>query len=239
MKNKKAWPHIGTGHIMKGESTMEENLTQTQEQEPSPAPAPAPAPAPSPKRNRLPIIIVAAVVAIVAVGAIAFGVARQQAAAKAAEYKAQMREAGSEMLNGAGTFMDMMDQTMSVWYNSIHKKDDPETDPYTKNVAGRFNSDFNDSLSALWSSDSFQQQRSDAKANKETVDSLMQSIKDSPDSLEREYDAVMALYEPYGKLYEAAVNPSGNYNNYSSGALEASQDFLSKNDALKAVLPAE
>ena len=230
---------------MKGEITMEENLTPTQEQEPSPAPAPAPAPdpapapAPSPKRNRLPIIIVAAVVAIVAIGAIAFGVARQNAAKEHAEYVQKLNDAHYSMLDGAAKMEKAANLTSSVWYNAIYEKRDTETDPYTLNAIGKFVDDFNDALEALWGSDKFNAILKDIDANEVVVDDLIDGIRNPPDDLEKVYDEMLELYATYGTFMDLATAPSGSYDTYHQNVSSTDSKFMEQYNKVKALLPSE
>lgn len=61
------------------------------------------------------------------------------------------------MLLGASEAEDAGNLIKSVWYNTIYEETDSKTDKYTHSESNgfRFNKDFNDSLSALFSDSDF------------------------------------------------------------------------------------
>lgn len=112
-----------------------------------------------------------------------------------------------------------------VWYNTIYEERDSNTDKFTRS-SGHWNSDFNTSLSALFSDSSFKSDISSIKSSQDTVAALMKELNNPPDEYADAYEALRDLYEAYCDLTECAVNPSGNLQTYTSTFNAADSDFV-------------
>lgn len=121
----------------------------------------------------------------------------------------------------------------SVWYNTIYEKDDSETDKYTKTNKGKFNEDFNTSLSVLFDDENFKSSISEISNDQLKVTELMKSLKNPPNNYNDAYSGIKALYDSYVKFTNLAINPTGSYNSYSEEFSNLDKDILNKYNAIK------
>ena len=184
------------------------------------------------------VIISIAVVAVIAV--IAYGVsaikekkAQEEAAQALASYSENFDLCVSTMYLGAVSAESAGGLIHDVWYNTIYENSDSTTDPYTHSKYGRFNSDFNTSLSNLFSDSTFQSDISSIKENQDLVASQMKNLKNPPDEYSDAYNAIKELYEVYCDLTQCAVDPSGNLSSYTSTFNTADSDFAKYYKAVK------
>ena len=135
-------------------------------------------------------------------------------------YQIDLENISSDILSGAAEAEDCGNLIRDVWYNSIWKEDDSETDKYTKKN-GKFNEDFNDSLSALFSDEDFSKKIESIKNNRSEVKEQMKDMKNPPEEYEEAYDALKEYYDNYLALTNLCIDQSGNYNKYSSDFSDA------------------
>lgn len=120
-----------------------------------------------------------------------------------------------------------------VWQNTIYKKSDPDTDPYTKSESnGRyFNDDFNDSLDAFCGEKTGVVVDLDylaCKAGLLVIDYNDKDIKNPPSKYKEAYEAVLQYRDSVQSLAELVVEQDGHsYNSY----IEAYHEKVDKADA--------
>lgn len=172
-----------------------------------------------------------AVIIIVALVAAFFILKKTKEAQQKAEYEAQVSEYGdnlktvcTKMLSGASDAEYYGGLLHDVWSNTIYEKDSYLTDKYTKDSSGEFNDDFNTSIFALQTDDSYSTGIDDIKENQTEVQELMKSLKNPPDDYKEAYNAVQEYYDSYLELTNLAVNPTGNLSSYTSSFNEADQN---------------
>lgn len=102
-----------------------------------------------------------------------------------------------------------------VWYNTIWEKDDPDTDIYTKSN-GVFYDDFNDALAVLFASDTYKTYVTNIKDYKTEISTSMKDMKNPPEDYADAYEALKDFYDEFISFSNICINPSGNYNTYSS-----------------------
>lgn len=143
------------------------------------------------------------------------------------------------MLAGGSDAESLCNLTLRVWGNSIYKEKDSETDQFTRedNGKGAFYDDFNDALFNLYLDEDTSKTRKSIEENQKTVKQLIKDLQTVPEGLEKCYDTVSDLYDAYNTLTELAVNPSGNYNGYSSSKATAVSEFMSLYEKLDNQIP--
>lgn len=109
---------------------------------------------------------------------------------------------------------DMINLTRKVWYNSIFKEDDETTDKYTI-TNGKFNDDFNDSLSNLYDDLDFIQKRYDILGNLVKAEELFDEMKHPPLRYKKAHKELEELYDMFYDFCNLAINPSGSLTSYS------------------------
>lgn len=178
------------------------------------------------------VITIAAMVLLVAVLAI-FGIGQAQKKAKAkaaeaesAEYAIELNSVIISMLEGSREAESCGNLVRNVWYNTIFKESDSETDKYTRPRNGIFEDDFNDALNNLYSDTIFSIRISGIKENQDTVSSKMKSLTNPPAEWEDAYKAVKEMYDAYLKFTNMVVSPSGSLQTFTSDFSDADTAVL-------------
>ena len=130
-------------------------------------------------------------------------------------YKSNLSTISLKMLSGSADAEKCGNKIKKVWYNSIWKESDSETDKYTK-TNGRFNEDFNDSLSALFDDPDFTAITDRVEENQEEVAKLMKEMKNPPEEWEEAYRDLKDYYDEYLTFTNLCTNPSGSLQTYST-----------------------
>ena len=146
------------------------------------------------------------------------------------------------MVAGGRDAESLCNLTLRVWGNSIYEEEDSETDRFTRkdNGKGVFYDDFNDALFNRYLDEDTSETRKSIEENQKTVKQIIKDLQTVPEGLEKCYDTVSDLYDAYNTyntLTELAVNPSGNYNGYSSNKAEAVSEFMSLYEKLDNQIP--
>lgn len=191
------------------------------------------APKKSTKMKLLLAVCAVLVVAFVVVGTMA----AKNSQAKAA-YLENLREARMSMLSGGAMSETICNKARSVWYNTIFEKDDSGTDKYTK-TNGKFNDDFNTSLSALYNDGGTELTVTQIKDNQKTVDELMDKLKNPPSEYSDAYETAKELYDIYCDFTSMAISPSGSLNTYSESIASIDSDFMKSYEKLGRIIPEE
>ena len=150
-----------------------------------------------------------------------------------ADYSNNLESATTMMLYGASEAESAGNLIKSVWYNTIYEEWDSTTDKYTRSKGHGFNSDFNDSLDALFSDSDFLSKISDIKSNQETVANLMKKLQNPPEEYEEAYQAIKEFYDAYLDLTTLAISPSGHLQTYSNNFNDADTETLNCYTAMK------
>lgn len=195
------------------------------------------------KSKKIIMIAIIAVIGAAMIAAIGVQTHKKNVAAKAAaeaqkqseEYGTNLNLAAYSMLSGASDAETCGNLIKKVWYNSIYKKSDSKTDKYTK-PDGYFVSDFNDALQNLFSESSFSGQIADINSNKDTVNSLMKKLKNSPEEYKDAYEALAKLYDAYISLTNLATDPTGSLQTFSQNFNDADNETLNSYNTLKMYL---
>lgn len=140
------------------------------------------------------------------------------------------------MLDGGANAESLCNLILKVWRNTIYEESDNETDKYTR-PDGYFLSDFNESLENLFVDSDTILTISYIEDNQAAVKGIMKKLQDVPDGLDKCYDTVSDLNVAYRILTDLAINPSGNYNGFSSNRNDVISDFMSAYAKLDTQIP--
>ena len=123
-----------------------------------------------------------------------------------------------------------------VWYNTIFKINDEDTNKYTKNN-GQFNDDFNDSLTTLFTDSNFKSKIDKIRQNQDEIANLLVKLKNPPSTWKDAYTELKTYYDDYLTLTELIISPSGNLNTFTSNLNNAisniSKDIKKINNYMK------
>ena len=149
------------------------------------------------------------------------------------EYYNNLEAATNLMLAGAAEAEQAGNLIKAVWYNTIYEEYDSETDKYTMSNGFGFNDDFNDSLDALFSDQTFKNQITDIEMNQMSVANIMKELQNPPEEYEDAYEAIKALYDSYLELTNLATNPSGSLRTFSDNFNNADSESLQRYESMK------
>lgn len=131
------------------------------------------------------------------------------------------------MLTGASTAEEAGTLIHDVWYDTIFDEHNADTSKYTSG-----NSDFNDSLSELFSDEEFQDKIASIKSNQATVKELMQELTNPPAEYEEAYNTLKDYYDAYLELTNLAISPTGSLQSYTDDFNEADSNVLKYYNAM-------
>lgn len=193
------------------------------------------------KKKKIIISVIAFLIVILAIIVIAcvVNVTNQEKAEEAAaaaeaarvqevnDYASNLELASFTMLTGASTAEEAGTLIHDVWYDTIFDEHNADTSKYTSG-----NSDFNDSLSELFSDEEFQDKISSIKSNQATVNELMQELTNPPAEYEEAYDTLKNYYDAYLELTNLAISPTGSLQSYTDDFNEADSNVLKYYNAM-------
>ena len=193
------------------------------------------------KKKKIIISVIAFLIVILAIIVIAcvVNVTNQKKAEEAAaaaeaarvqevnDYASNLELASFTMLTGASTAEEAGTLIHDVWYDTIFDEQNADTSKYTSG-----NSDFNDSLSELFSDEEFQDKISSIKSNQATVNELMQELTNPPAEYEEAYDTLKNYYDAYLELTNLAISPTGSLQSYTDDFNEADSNVLKYYNAM-------
>lgn len=143
------------------------------------------------------------------------------------DYASNLELASFTMLTGASTAEEAGTLIHDVWYDTIFDEHNADTSKYTS-----ANSDFNDSLSKLFSDEEFQDKIASIKSNQDTVKELMQELTNPPAEYEEAYNTLKDYYDAYLELTNLAISPSGSLQSYTDDFNEADSNVLKYYNAM-------
>lgn len=152
------------------------------------------------------------------------------------EYIDNLKKVQILMLSGGSDAESLCNLTLRVWGNAIFEEKDSETDKYTR-PDGYFVSDFNEALANLYFDSDTNDTIEDIEDNQAAVKEIIKKLQNPPEGLDKCYDTVSDLYEAYKTLTDLAINPSGNYNGFSTKKSDAVSDFMSAYEKLDNQIP--
>jgi len=160
-------------------------------------------------------IIKIAIVAIVGIAVLVVGIIMYQ------QYKEKqyIKNAYDYLESCRLTFNDsnsVTGMTEQIWYNCIWEKDNGKTDPYTKKSDGSFYDDFNDALTKWFESDKYISKVKKINSNYSNAQTLYNELTNPPLNMKNTWSAIQSLNRRIVSFKNAAINPQGSYNQYSS-----------------------
>lgn len=183
-----------------------------------------------PKKRTLIIITVCVLVAIIA-GIASYYIYQQK---KIKDYEGTLSAAASTMLLGSTTAEKAGGLIHDVWYNTIYKESDIETDKYTKTTGTfrTFNSDFNVSLQSLFADSEFKKQIDSIEGNQLLVKDFMKELQNPPKQYEDAYEKIRDFYDVYLEFTNLVINPSGSLQSYTNKFNELDSDTVNAYQAM-------
>ncbi len=194
-----------------------------------------------PAKKKRAVAIIGAVCAILAcvVVFIMIQVGQKSKAAEAREtYISNLNLFSTYTLSGAAEAEATCNLTKKVWYDTIYENIEEDTILYTT-TNGIFHEDFNDSLTALYSSDKMVEMVKTIKENQTQVDELYKALLSPTSEFEKCYEAVENLYDVYRKFTNLAISPSGSLQTYAANFSEYDDEFMECRDKLELLIPEE
>lgn len=227
------------GYPLNASSNSYNNAPQKEDVQPA-APTTPTAVATKPRKKQTAVIIgIVCVALVIAIILIANQVGRKNSAAEEREtYLTNLQLFSTYTLSGAAESEAACNLTKQVWYDTIYEKRKMDTSKYTM-TNGVFHEDFNDSITALYSSDNMSGMVKTIKENQEKVDELYKALLNPTDEFEKCYEAVENLYDVYRKFTNLAISPSGSLQTYSANFGEYDETFLECHDKLNLLIPGE
>lgn len=192
--------------------------------------------------NKAKKFIVIGIICAVLIAGIVFAMNSNNKKQQLVNWQETYNSTVDKMLVGASEAESTASLIHSVWFNTIYKEADPKTNKYTFTERYRndssytnetyardsyFNDDFNDSLSVLFSSDTYQTSSVLITGNKEDVSKAITDLSKSiPEGKENAYEAINDLYDQYIGMVNLALSPTGNLNSYTSSFNQYDSDFM-------------
>lgn len=141
-------------------------------------------------------------------------------------YYNNMKETSLVMLRAGFRAKELSQLTSAVWSNSLLKKSNPETDEYTKSL-GYFNSDFNQSLQALYHDPAVVTQLRSIRNARTIVDSDLKALQNPQEEFLECYLIIREMQDAYYVLADSAISPDGDLETYNATLSSASDKLES------------
>lgn len=161
------------------------------------------------KKSKTVLIVVVAVVGLLLCGTGIYFYAFKNVK----DYKSRYESLAINMLTSGAEAEKCGNLIYKVWYNSIFKVDDSETDKYTKTL-GSFNTDFNTSLRNLFSDSSFSSRISKIKEEQVTFKKEMDYLKNPSKDWKKPYSDMQRFYNDYVEFTNLIVSPDGSLTSF-------------------------
>lgn len=169
-------------------------------------------------------------------------------AEKVQNYLDDMRKGSAMVVVAAAEAEDVCITTRQVWYNTIFKESDIETNEYTiKSNAysptvgdytdSQFNDDFNVSIKRLYESEYMKKKLDSIDGWNESISEMQRKLSNPPKEIEAEYDAFVKLIDAYYDLTDLAKEPTGSLQSYSEKFNECDYELMSLYNKLDRQLP--
>lgn len=120
----------------------------------------------------------------------------------------------------------------SVWHDAIWDDYDDETKEYVLGAE-----DFNEAVMNVYADIEIINKINEMQDEIDDVEENMSKMGEIPEELSSSYDAFVELYIAYKALVDCAVEPSGNYSEFTSNFQSKVDDFLDAYNKLDVVLP--
>ncbi|HHX60607.1 MAG TPA: zinc ribbon domain-containing protein [Epulopiscium sp.] len=149
----------------------------------------------------------------------------------------------SEIISSGAEAEGLINLTYKVWYNTIYKKSDPETDKYTKKDDtrekdfGDWETDFNKSLVRLFRNLDTKEKIENINLSEDRIEEIMRELKNPPVEYNRSYEILLELYSAYQGISDLAINPSGNLQSFGEDKKEKIGKFVELYNKLETQLP--
>jgi hypothetical protein len=130
----------------------------------------------------------------------------------------------TSMVSGATKAEECSSLVRRVWYNSINREYDYETNKYT--FRGGIFCDFEIALSNLYDDELFRKEILEIEENQQIVARDMKALQKYAKKDPVTYELFLKQYQAYLKVTRLAVKPSGSLLEYGTNCSDASSEFL-------------
>lgn len=137
------------------------------------------------------------------------------------EYEKMFYVASYKMLMNAGVMETMINTVKTTWSNAIED-------------SGK---DFNTEIANLYKKESFVKSLSTLDTFDGELESNVKKLQNPPQKFEKAYDEFIELYQTYQGLYNQAKSPTGSLLTYSEDTNKKIDDFLSRWNKIRVLLP--
>lgn len=135
-------------------------------------------------------------------------------------------------LSGASNAESVCVLVCNVWQDAIFGDYNDETKKY---VTGA--SDFNEAVNRVYSDEDIKKKLNEITDRRDRANTYIQNLQFCPEELDKAYDIALEVNTDFNALADLALNPSGNYNSYSTSEKEKVDAFVKSYVTLKAVIP--
>lgn len=193
------------------------------------------------EKNKKGIIIAFSIIMLLVIGLIIFYIYNQNT------YNKKVSLFSASILRSSANCESLANLTSEVWYNTIYKQDDKETNKYTINSIYykdtdyykykdyQFNEDFNTSLLGLFNDK--KEEISKIEKESEDIKNKIKELRKTPFVQKELYNALMDFYNTYQELVKISISPSGSYTDYTKNKNEKIENCLTAYERLTTLLP--
>lgn len=134
---------------------------------------------------------------------------------------------------GASDAENICVTTHNTWKDAIFGSPSSDTKKYVNGA-----SDFNEAVENVYKDNDIIEKLENVSQKGDEIDECIDSLKKSSTKIDDCFDAAIELKTSYNRLYDLASDPGGmNLKSYGDKESEMIDNFLSKADALKAIIP--
>ena len=150
-------------------------------------------------------------------------------AAEPVDYDSLLADAELLLKMRVDVAMSVCAMNNAVWYDAIHEKSRFETRDYVaktddKNrIKGYYS--FSEAIANYHASDLFEAGEASLNETESALKTTMKKLKDAPDEYADAFEYLLEAYTASSSLQEAALNPTGTYNDYSTNYHRLKEDY--------------
>lgn len=171
--------------------------------------------------------IIAAIIAVVAIGCYLFSVNK---AAEQAKDKERFIELATSLrlsgLKGGSECETVCNLIKGVWSDTINTKYHMDTAPYVMNADNTFNKDFNKSLSNLFASDTYKDSIDIINSAEDELREYLSEMDTISEDYQQCYDAAESFCKMYYNFADLATSPSGSLISFSESCNSLDSDMM-------------
>jgi len=173
---------------------------------------------------------------------------------KSAEYRADLQDVASKLLDNSAKTEEILDQYATVWSYSIKSKgaipvqemstltgfeQDVIEEYFEINTAGNIPEDFSTNIHSLNTYYEGTGQLEEIKNTSDDIKNKITELNEPPTEYEKVYDEVLDMYNLSEEYIEMALNPNGSLQSFNEDKNQLSNDIVSKYKRIEVIMPSE